>query len=292
MAVHKIPRTANKPSGPRYFGLGDYANSSERSDLHGGRQQFMLEVKKEVPSVLRRLAGQPLAEFQQLAAAVEAQTGRNPSTEEWNWCEFEDWGLSQRDRLPSLLRWAEDCHLTDQWCIEYGSRTLTMWYRFCRSNLSADRLVKIGWDLGGYGCFVPSEDKLENTMHLPVYDFTHTTWEAAEKEIRESFEDQLKAYRQRMEDLAVENGWVRKSEKRTFEDCRWLAWYQCGGAELADIHDYLKRQAGVKQTALTTSTIATGIRDLAKEIGLIRRHGRVGRRPKRAATWYPESATP
>lgn len=231
------------------------------------RERFFWAISRTAPCVLTDLSRGPLTAYSRCAA-----------TEERDDCDNWQVILSADDEyLPALLplrdalqSWAARWNLTPDWCIERALTTLTNWHQ------RGDAIDPgSGWCWAAHATFTAiREVDRRFTFGHDGWDVQASTRVEAADAIRATFERDLKAYLDGMEDHARERGLVPTPAKRELAHFGWLARYQVLGESYTAI---------AKSVCHERKTVTDAVKAIAVMLALPPRSQSRGGRPRKQA---------
>jgi len=234
----------------------------ERAEARG---QVLAVIERVAPEVLRALRDEVLPSY---AARAHLSLPSTPIV------------LLPAGLRAALEAWANRLGFKAQdWLLEQALQTLEVWHR-CPFLLEEPLEWAVYPGASYWAPVSPQERRL--VFQDPGWNPAEETWAAAEKRIRQAFEQHLKAYRERIERRARERGFKRPAEKRARsgpEDLHfeWLVRHQVQGWTCERIAE----EYGGADQAVSPVAIDRAIRETARLIGLRITPHRKGRKRKR-----------
>jgi hypothetical protein len=173
------------------------------------------------------------------------------------------------DIRPALLRWAERFNASAPWLIDSALRTLDDWHR------APDWRAQLRWEsfnVRSGRAVVGEPFGFANRG----WDIRSETWADFNKSLRSRFEVQLRAYEERIRQLAESGGLELAQKKYSPANLKWFVLYQFAGLSSTQIANKCTRSGRV----LEDSTILKGVkaaRDLIEWGQLRRQKSRAGK---------------
>lgn len=259
------------------LGVGGFAWPKSDESRAMGQAHFFREVRQREPDVFSHLA---------LIAGLDSSL------------------RFDTDPIPraGLEAWGKRWNLQDNWCLAIARATIETWRGSTGELLKEPHPVGIGpfvdrdtfikaldWM---FPAGVDADPLTDDEEQIPPLDAAHTywnpgheTWKQAEARMVDSFQQHLRAHRDRIWKLAEERG-LERSTSRTDRHFRWLARYQVQRLPNGERYTYATLAAieGVE-----VQSMEQAVKETADLIGLTLRVASKGGRPSKAKPNAPRT---
>lgn len=244
-----------------------FERPNEDRGVHAARERFFHAVHRVQPRVSNDLMGEPLALYRPIYEE-RMESHRTGPQLGWSWAMdygwLPDWShfqyatdvhdpQSHVQLRELLLKWSRRWRLADSWCLEAAVETLAM--------MSADESGPLPvplYYLGTRMVELPfAEEEMKFSFQSRGWEPTLENWGSAAARMTEKFNRELQLYRERVENLARDEGLVQPRGERTRkgDHLEWLARYVVG----YETYDEIAAAVGATRQAVEPAVQAKAV---------------------------------
>lgn len=247
-----------------------FERADETAGVHAARERFFQAVHRVEPRVSGDLMGQPLTLYRPIYQDYQERTAshRGGLCPGWAFAMQSGWlpgwthflyatdahdPPSHGELRDVLQKWSRRWRLLDPWCLESAVETL--------ARMSADDEDPAPEPLHYLGTRMIEmpfgEEEIVFSFQSKGWYPTLESWDWAAERIRDKFNRELRAYRERVERLARDEGFVPTKRERTRagDHLEWLARYVVGW----ETYDEIAAAVGVTRQAVADAVQAKAV---------------------------------